>query len=928
MVINAVPDSNNYAVAFPSSGAHQVAATPRPRPPHLPFRRISLPSNINPRHRESVVSVASFESVAEEPPVMQQRNKRVRARPSTADPREVKRRNVIQEFYETERAYVDGLELIYDHFLTPIISSLDTPTPLLARADLASVFSNFVDIWNLHRAFYASLSALLCSEDSDPPPLSGVLLAHFPYLSLYNPFVTSFPATIAAIASLTTPPSPASPNPHYSPAFAAYLREREADARCGKLRLRDWLLTIVQRCPRYLLLLKDLIACTPPPASHNPNAEHTLLTAAHALVARITLTLNTSIHTHAQTLSLLALQRATPSLPFQLIVPGRSLVRRGALVHVPQEGNGGGARREREFLLFGDCLVWLEKEGAGAAGTPGTPTTPSGWGAARPPMTRTRSKSEAELPTASALRPPAPTRTASALPPAARPKRPPARPSRTAHSGQGGRWVYKGRAELVDLEVVVPVARGEEGRRFEVLSPEGSFVVYADSEEERDAWTSAIRQTKAALFVSLNATHPDSTLTSSASTAHLRRALQALPFPPLSTTGRGGGGGRGKKHAGHEHERERRGRVEHWVPAIWIPDEKTAGCMRCGRAFGWRRRRHHCRLCGRCVCAGCSERTFFIADPNARDDAGRPARACNACYETVFPLLDPAPAPEDDHDGEGEGTGGSTGSMLAAHSNTMSSLANFPSWLSMPSLPLASAPAHAPDALMALDSPGARAQRQTGAKYERLRGEHAAWHGHGHHAQEGSHVEMAGERVRVRSPPPRPRSYHQILEDFEEARTGGITGGVPEDAHEDADADEDEERPQSGVVVQFELPGRGRRHEDTARRNKRFSLPAVAVQTTSVTARTQQVGVAEERRHAGRAKRFSLVLGHSGNNAHSHLQKPHGHAGKTRSEVGGRSGEGGEGNGGAGGGELGKGVAAGRLSELLGRHRPNRTTHA
>jgi hypothetical protein len=31
--------------------------------------------------------------------------------------------------------------------------------------------------------------------------------------------------------------------------------------------------------------------------------------------------------------------------------------------------------------------------------------------------------------------------------------------------------------------------------------------------------------------------------------------------------------------------------------------------------FGWRRRRHHCRLCGRCVCAGCSGRvsaTYLI----------------------------------------------------------------------------------------------------------------------------------------------------------------------------------------------------------------------------------------------------------------------------------------------------------------------------
>ena len=68
----------------------------------------------------------------------------------------------------------------------------------------------------------------------------------------------------------------------------------------------------------------------------------------------------------------------------------------------------------------------------------------------------------------------------------------PALPSRR-HStnrdaiGAEERWVYKGRAELLDLEIVVSPGVGinSEGygegkeRRLEVLSPEGSFVVYA-----------------------------------------------------------------------------------------------------------------------------------------------------------------------------------------------------------------------------------------------------------------------------------------------------------------------------------------------------------------------------------------------------------------------------------------------------------------
>ncbi|KAJ7787236.1 hypothetical protein B0H14DRAFT_3505822 [Mycena olivaceomarginata] len=909
-------DQSSYAVAFPTTDKNYQPA-PRPRPPHLPFRRISLPTN--PRHRESVVSVASFDSLAEEgdspvtpslPAVMRNLNspnnnnqRRSKVRPTSSrratkqpDAREAKRRKVIQEFYETEKAYVDGLELIYSHFLTPIIASLETPQPLLQRSDLASVFSNFVDIWNLHRAFYASLSDLLSSSppDAAPPPLSPVLLSHFPYLSLYNPFVTAFPSTISAMANLTAPPSAYHPaaHPQYSPAFAAYLRAQEADPRCGKLKLRDWLLTIVQRCPRYLLLLKDLIGCTEP-----DDPEHAQLVAVHALVSKITLTLNTSIHTHAQTLALLALQRATPSLPadFPLIAPGRALVRRGPLAHVER---GKAAPREREFLLFSDCLVWLEAEDGGGVGGWGGAGEAAPEGPVRPLMARSRSKSEAELPllrgageggTASPAPAPSPApspRKSAYHHPVSRMKR------RHASTGAGdeGRWAYKGRAALVDLDVVVsapPRERGEE-RRLEVLSPEGSFVLYADSEEERDAWTAAIRQTKAALFVALNATHPDSTLTSSASTAHLRRSLQALPFPPADE--RGLNPHQGKPPKGKDRTRTRTGGGS--AAGGW-----STGCPRYGSRT--RRRRGACGADGRLggagggTTAGCAGGTFFIADPNAPQGAGasKPARACNACYETVFPLLD-SPAADDDDAGDDDDARG--------HAHELA--------LALP--------------LVALDAVPPARQRQA-AKFERLlrRGGGGDAHAHVYAGSaewdgEGGEVEMGPrERVRmVRSPPPRPRSYVQILEDFEENNSARFAATVVDLNDRDRDAEEGE-----GELLSFVPP---RRREDTARRNKRFSLPAVALQTTSVTARTQapaQEGHGQGQGRAPRAKRFSLVLG-----TRHHQHQPS----RTQSEMVAGRGRIEEEDAAAaaqeGAPELGKGVAAGRLSELLGRQRPQR----
>lgn len=98
-----------------------------------------------------------------------------------------------------------------------------------------------------------------------------MLLAHFPYLSLYTPFVSSFSDALASYASLLKS----------NPAFAAFIAQQETDYRCGKLKFRDWLLTIVQRCPRYLLLLKDMISCTDP-----DDPEYTSLTAVHTLVSK------------------------------------------------------------------------------------------------------------------------------------------------------------------------------------------------------------------------------------------------------------------------------------------------------------------------------------------------------------------------------------------------------------------------------------------------------------------------------------------------------------------------------------------------------------------------------------------------------------------------------------------------------------------
>lgn len=236
------------AVSFPGSdGAHghaSVSTPPRtPSTPtgagsgtHLPFRRISLPAGPPPvlnlaahAHRASM-GPGSFPDIGSP-----KRSRRQSHTPSA------KRARIQVELVETERAYVAGLELVYEHFLSPLLSSLQTSAPILPRSELPKIFANFVDIWNLHRT--AFLPAL---QGAGEGQLGGVLVSHFPYLSLYNPFVTAFGTTLSTLAQ----------HQASGGAFAAWLKAREADPACRNLGLRDWLLSIIQRCPRYLLLLK------------------------------------------------------------------------------------------------------------------------------------------------------------------------------------------------------------------------------------------------------------------------------------------------------------------------------------------------------------------------------------------------------------------------------------------------------------------------------------------------------------------------------------------------------------------------------------------------------------------------------------------------------------------------------------------------
>jgi len=221
-----------------------------------------------------------------------------------------------------------------------------------------------------------------------------------------------------------------------------------------------------------------------------------------------------------------------------------------------------------------------------------------------------------------------------------------------------------------------------------------------------------------------------------------------------------------------------------------------------------------------------------------------------------------------------------------------STLTGFPSWLSMPSFALPTQ-GSTPDALMALDSPKRSLHRINDRD-----GDDEADVFRDASGRAGTPT----PRIHIKSSATRPRSYHQILEDLQDplpssADSVEVRSSATNLREADGKGVEETEYITNSSALEdpvYSQPSSPRK-EDTARRHKRFSLPAISLQTTPVTALPNATG-------EGRSKRFSLVLGGRSNGRQSQSEQQDQREGRGKEELGG-------------------GVAAVKLGEILGRHK-------
>eukprot|EP00009_Paramoeba_aestuarina_P008007 CAMPEP_0201517218 /NCGR_PEP_ID=MMETSP0161_2-20130828/8378_1 /ASSEMBLY_ACC=CAM_ASM_000251 /TAXON_ID=180227 /ORGANISM="Neoparamoeba aestuarina, Strain SoJaBio B1-5/56/2" /LENGTH=703 /DNA_ID=CAMNT_0047914647 /DNA_START=122 /DNA_END=2230 /DNA_ORIENTATION=- len=179
-----------------------------------------------------------------------------------------KRTFIARELLSTEESYVDGLEGLTTAFKIPL-------EECLTKEEHLTLFQNIDPIFNFSRLLLADLQKRLESWDTHPC-VGDVLVKAIPYMKLYISYINAFNKIQAILEAI-----------NQNPKAIQVLMTCQHKQMQGPLGLSSLLMTPIQRIPRYVMLLKDLLDKTP-----EDHPDHAPLQQAYTSVCEIATAIN------------------------------------------------------------------------------------------------------------------------------------------------------------------------------------------------------------------------------------------------------------------------------------------------------------------------------------------------------------------------------------------------------------------------------------------------------------------------------------------------------------------------------------------------------------------------------------------------------------------------------------------------------------
>ncbi|XP_036078034.1 epithelial cell-transforming sequence 2 oncogene-like isoform X5 [Rousettus aegyptiacus] len=163
-----------------------------------------------------------------------------------------KRTGVVRELLQSERKYVQTMEIVRDVYVTPLKAALASNRAILSTANIQIIFSDILRILSLNRQFLDNLRDRL--QEWSPAHCVGEIFIKFgSQLDIYTNFFNNYPVVLKTIEKCK----------ETIPAFRAFLKRHDNTTVTKMLSLQELLLYPSRRSEEYINLLYALRLHTP-----------------------------------------------------------------------------------------------------------------------------------------------------------------------------------------------------------------------------------------------------------------------------------------------------------------------------------------------------------------------------------------------------------------------------------------------------------------------------------------------------------------------------------------------------------------------------------------------------------------------------------------------------------------------------------------
>lgn len=246
---------------------------------------------------------------------------------------------IAREILTTEQTFVKNLGLLHKDFRQAVLSANRAhERPVLAEDTLRQILGNVGSLLNLNSGMLEELETRMANWGSNPM-IGDIILDRAPFLKLYTEYISKFSKALKTLEEAMKK----------SPLFADVVHEFESQPMCANLSVANYMLEVVQRIPRYKLLLMDYVKHLPDDSPDKTQSKRAL-----DIISEVANHVNETIRQMDNFKKLMDIKKKLlGDTGDSLITPYRRLLKEGELLK--------SSRKElqpRMFFLFNDLLLY------------------------------------------------------------------------------------------------------------------------------------------------------------------------------------------------------------------------------------------------------------------------------------------------------------------------------------------------------------------------------------------------------------------------------------------------------------------------------------------------------------------------------------------------------------------------------------------